>query len=43
MDKAIPVFAEMVEELREMGYDKVAGAGFCWSVIKLTHNDNHVP
>ncbi len=30
MDAAIPVFAEMVKELRGMGYEKVAGAGFCW-------------
>ena len=35
MDSALPVFAEMVAELRRMGYEKVGGAGFCWSVAIL--------
>lgn len=38
MDSALPVFAEMVAELRRMGYEKVGGAGFCWggSLVSLT-------
>lgn len=30
MDEAVETFQGMVEEVRKMGYEKVAGVGFCW-------------